>query len=191
MVGIGKEGAEWMRSYQKTVFWTVCPTICLSHLANKFSEGFVLCCLQGLFDGCLCFAFWIFYYFLGSALLQLCIIGLDLLNQLQSSFNRKLVQVLFITVSFLNPVLVLRLLDSLRQILTKSQKRRQWIPIIRGVERAESDVLASYISGEFCFQDLILSTCPALKLIFYNTVIVKILLRVFLVLVCVIFVSSH
>lgn len=180
-----------MRSYQKTVFWTVCPTIRLAHLAYEFSEGFVLCCFQGLFDGGFCFAFWVFYDLLGSPLLQICIIGLDLLNQLQTAFNRKLIQVFFITVAFLNPVLILRLLDSLRQILTKSQKRRQWIPIIRRVERAESNVFTSYISGEFRFKDLILSACPALKLVFNNTVIVKILFWVFLVLVRVIFVSSH
>ena len=180
-----------MRSYQKTVFWTVCPTIGLAHLAYKFSKGFVLCCFEGFFDGRLSITFWIFYYFLGSTLLQLCIVDLDLLNQFQPAFDRKLVQVFFITITFLNSIFVLRLFDSLRQILAKSQKRRQWISVIRRVERAESDVLTSYISGEFCFKNLILSTCPALKLVFYYTVIVKVLFWIFLILICVIFVSSH
>ena len=180
-----------MRSYYKTVFWTVCPTVSLAHLAYEFAKGLVLCCLEGLFDGRLCVAFRVFYYLLCSALLQLCIIGLDLLNQLQSSFHRQLVQVFLITVSFLDSVLILRLLYSFREILPKSQKWRQRVPIIRRVEGAESDVITSYISGKLCLKYLILSACPALKLIFYHTVIVKILLGVFFVLVCVIFVSSH
>jgi len=71
-----------VRSYYKTIFRSLRPTICLSNLTHELTNRFIFGSFYSFLYCCTGVSFRIFYYFLRATLFQLAVIALDQLDQL-------------------------------------------------------------------------------------------------------------